>query len=198
VFKNRTSGVPVVGGIVDIDIQGPDNGSVIVGEIGATYFIFQTIDSGTYGSHPENGSREFGFERNGNQITFYTRGVSRSGNFLVGWVGAGAQQKGWTALLRGIPVKSTSRIAASLAETVVPMAGCAGRHHGLRSAENGSRRSGPLASDSQRWAGDHLDELGMRRHGRRHVHRATFAGAGHRPAEGDEPRRQLHELCADR
>jgi len=102
VFKRRRSGDPQVGEIIDIDIEGPDNGSVILGELGATYFVFQTIDCPQTGSHPENGSREFGFQRNGDQITYYTRGVSRPSSFIVGWFGAGPQQQGWTALMQGI------------------------------------------------------------------------------------------------
>jgi hypothetical protein len=108
-FKRRGGGDPKVGDIVDIDIKGPENGSVILGELGTTYFVFQTIDCPKYGSHPENGSREFGFQRNGNTVTFYTRGVSRPGNFITGFFGSGPQKAGWTALVRGISKQITAR-----------------------------------------------------------------------------------------
>ncbi len=103
VFKRRSSGQPWVGEIVDIDIYGPYNGSVILAELGPTYFIYQTIWAKKYGSHPENGAREFGFQRkDGTTVTFYTRGVSRPHLRLAGPIGAHFQTKGWTALMHGI------------------------------------------------------------------------------------------------
>src|SRR5260370_11355730 len=59
VFKRRRSGDPIVGEIIDIDILGPDDGSVILAELGPTYFVFQTIECPQTGTHPENGSRAF-------------------------------------------------------------------------------------------------------------------------------------------
>ena len=83
VFKRKGSTEPKVGDIVAIDIKGPDNGSVILVALQPNYFIFQTIDSDEYGSHPENGCREFGFERlSSGGVRFYTRGVSRPGTGL--------------------------------------------------------------------------------------------------------------------
>ena len=98
----RGKGVPRVGEIVFIDIAGPDNGSVILAELATDYFIFQTVTEPKAGTHPENGSREFGFERVENQIKFYTRGVSRPGNIAVRLAGAGPQMIGWTRLCRGL------------------------------------------------------------------------------------------------
>ncbi len=109
VFKRRRSGDPIVGEIIDIDILGPDDGSVILAELGPTYFVFQTIECPQTGTHPENGSREFGFERNGAVVTFYTRGVSRPGNFMVGIIGSVPQRKGWTSLMQGIADQITAR-----------------------------------------------------------------------------------------
>jgi hypothetical protein len=89
--------------------MGPFNGSVILAELGPTYFVFQTIDTIENGPHPENGSREFGFERRNGVITFYTRGVSRPSNVLVGFVGKGIQGEGWTWLMHGISVQIGER-----------------------------------------------------------------------------------------
>lgn len=103
VFKRRRGGKPMIGEIIDIDIMGPDNGSMILVETTPTYFVFQTVDSDKMGSHPENGSREFGFERLGSGgYRFYTRGVSRPGNFIVRLAGAIPQRRGWTRLMMGI------------------------------------------------------------------------------------------------
>ena len=108
-FKRRAGGAPKVGEIIDIDIMGPFNGSVILAELGPTYFVFQTVDTIENGPHPENGSREFGFERRLGVITFYTRGVSRPSNVLVGFVGKGIQAEGWTWLMHGISAQIGER-----------------------------------------------------------------------------------------
>jgi hypothetical protein len=112
VFIRRPPGAsspPKIGDIIDIDIEGPDNGSVILVESEPTYFVFQTVESDKMGSHPENGSREFGFEREpSGKVRFYTRGVSRPGNWLVRKFGAGPQRKGWTRLMKGISAKIVS------------------------------------------------------------------------------------------
>jgi peptidoglycan hydrolase-like protein with peptidoglycan-binding domain len=101
-FIRRRSGAPQLGELIDIDILGPDNGSVILVEMTATYFVFQTVDSDQMGAHPENGAREFVFERSEVGLRFYTRGVSRPGNIGVRYAGALPQQEGWTSLMRGI------------------------------------------------------------------------------------------------
>jgi peptidoglycan hydrolase-like protein with peptidoglycan-binding domain len=107
VFKRRAGGKPRLGQIIDIDIAGPDNGSVVLVALTPTYFVFQTVETRLLetGSHPENGSREFGFERVGTGFRFYTRGVSRPGNYIVRLVGALPQQRGWTRLLMGISAR---------------------------------------------------------------------------------------------
>jgi hypothetical protein len=104
-FKRRPGGQLKVGDIVDIDILGPKNGSVILVELKPHYFIFQTIDSDETGFHPENGCREFGFERVNGAFRFYTRGVSRPGNVVFRFFGAGPQRDSWTALMKGISAK---------------------------------------------------------------------------------------------
>ena len=107
VFKRRAGGKPRIGEIIDIDIAGPDNGSVVLVGLTPKYFVFQTVDGGRdhTGSHPENGSREFGFETVGSGFRFYTRGVSRPGNYIVRLVGSLPQKRGWTRLLMGISAR---------------------------------------------------------------------------------------------
>ena len=102
IFSRRRGGEPEIGDVIDIDILGPLNGSVVLVASEPTYFIFQTVDSVKMGTHPENGSREFGFERSETGLRFYTRAVSRPGNYLLGLGGAAPQQEGWTSLMRGI------------------------------------------------------------------------------------------------
>jgi hypothetical protein len=76
VFRRRGGGKPRLGELIDIDILGP-----------------------------ENGCREFGFERTNSGIRFYTRGVSRPGNFLIRLAGSVPQQQGWTRLMLGISAR---------------------------------------------------------------------------------------------
>ena len=109
-FTKRTSTDPKIGDIYDIDILGPDNGSIVLVALspgfgtahGDSWFDIQTIDCEKYGSHPENGAREFGFEYVPEGVKFYTRGVSRPGNVGVRLAGAGPQMMGWTAMMKGI------------------------------------------------------------------------------------------------
>lgn len=66
------------GTIINIDILGPDNGSVIVSESSPNHWIFTTIFDPKYGTHPVSGNREFGYEHNiDGSYTFYTRAVDR-------------------------------------------------------------------------------------------------------------------------
>lgn len=109
-FTKRTSSDPKIGDIYDIDIMGPDNGSIALVALspgfgkttGDSYFDIQTISCSKYGSHPENGAREFGFEYVPEGVKFYTRGVSRPGNFAVRAAGSGPQMASWTAMMKGI------------------------------------------------------------------------------------------------
>ena len=107
--RRPTTEQPEVGNIYDIDILGPDNGSVVLVDRTANRVVFRTITtnaagSGDHtGSHPEYGSREFGFEAmQGGGIKFYTRGASRPRNAAVGMAGKLPQATGWTRLMRGI------------------------------------------------------------------------------------------------
>jgi hypothetical protein len=108
-FRRQVGGDPTVGEVIPIDILGPDDGAVILAELRSNYFIFQTIDSDIMGSHPENGSREFGFEAQGNVILFYTRGVSRPGSIIIRIAGSIPQSVGWTQLCYGIAEQITRR-----------------------------------------------------------------------------------------
>ena len=109
VFTKRTGASPRIGDLYDIDIIGPDNGSIVLvalsadfGTSGDSWFDIQTVSCEKYGAHPENGAREFGCESTAEGTKFYTRGVSRPGNALVRFVGAGPQMLGWTAMMKGI------------------------------------------------------------------------------------------------
>ena len=103
-FKRRaTTKTPEVGNIYDINIMGPDNGSVVLVEKTSSYFVFQTITTKKTGTHPEYGSRQFGFTRlRGGAVKFYTKGASRPANAAVGAGGRLPQTIGWTRLMRGI------------------------------------------------------------------------------------------------
>lgn len=110
VFTKRTKTDPRIGDIYDIDIKGPDNGSIVLVALspgfgvssGDTWFDIQTVECDKYGSHPENGAREFGFEYVSDGVRFYTRGVSRPGNLGVRLAGAAPQMMGWTSMMKGI------------------------------------------------------------------------------------------------
>ncbi|SRR6266566_2223877 len=109
-FTKRSNSTPAIGDIYDIDIIGPDNGSIILVDLspafgaraGDSWFDIQTIECKKYGTHPENGAREFGFEYVKDGVMFYTRGVSR-GHFLGAQLAGGAfQNLGWTGMMKGI------------------------------------------------------------------------------------------------
>jgi hypothetical protein len=110
VFTKRTKTDPRIGDLYDIDIAGPDNGSIVLVALspgfgvstGDSWFDIQTVDCDKYGSHPENGAREFGFEYVSDGVKFYTRGVSRPGNAAIRLAGAAPQMMGWTSMMKGI------------------------------------------------------------------------------------------------
>ncbi len=102
-FKRRATGQPRVGEIIDIDIGGPDNGSVMLTELKPTYFVYTCINTSWGGEHPEYGSREFGIQKlNDGRIKVYTRAVSSSSDLLVATAGPVPQQTSWARLLKGI------------------------------------------------------------------------------------------------
>jgi hypothetical protein len=74
--------------------------------------VFGTAYTPVDDYHPVSGNREFGFTRNGNQITFYTRGVDRLtstrgsiGSFAAQAVSMDAFARTdqlWSSLMRGV------------------------------------------------------------------------------------------------
>ncbi|MBL4684247.1 MAG: hypothetical protein JKY37_06640 [Nannocystaceae bacterium] len=110
VFTRRASGAPKVGEIVDIDIGGPDNGSVMLTDLQPLYFVYTCINTSWGGEHPEYGSREFGAEKlSDGRVKIYTRAVSSPTNAVIGLAGAMPQQTGWARLMRGIANTITAR-----------------------------------------------------------------------------------------
>ena len=72
-----------LGSIININIFGPDNGSVIVSQFddaGCYCWTFTTItESQENGEHPVSGNRQFGITQNSDgSWTFFTRGVDRA------------------------------------------------------------------------------------------------------------------------
>src|SRR5262249_49478098 len=102
-FSRRSSGDPAIGDIYDIDILGPDNGSVVLSSMGSKYFDLTTIHTPETGDHPESGSREFGFRNNPDgSVPFYTSGASRPENYLSYFGGKPPQMVSWTSMMKGI------------------------------------------------------------------------------------------------
>lgn len=103
VFIRRSPHKLAVGEIVDINMFGPDNGSVMLTALQPNYFIYTVLNEAKYGEHPEYGSREFGFERmHDGRIKIYTRAVSSPADILADHVGKFFQEGGWTCMLSGI------------------------------------------------------------------------------------------------
>jgi hypothetical protein len=113
VFDRRDEDDTVdLGDIYDIDMAGPDNGSVIVAVLDPKYMIVQTLETRLEetGVHPEFGSRQFGFEPIDGGIRFFTRGASRPETpFPVKQVGALMQRVGWTGMVQGLGQAIASR-----------------------------------------------------------------------------------------
>lgn len=111
VFRRRSSGPLRVGEIVDIDMCGPDNGSVILSALKPNYFIYTVLNDHYGWEHPEYGSREFGFERQHNDgtIKIYTRAVSSPADILADHIGKHFQEGGWTSMIRGMGRTITRR-----------------------------------------------------------------------------------------
>ncbi len=107
---------PHKGEIVDIGFPLGPNGSVMLTDITSSSFTYSTItNKDKYlwldDSHPINGSREFGFERNADgSITFYTRSTTKPHD-LMGQLGEdwGIQRKSWESLMDGLSNNVESR-----------------------------------------------------------------------------------------
>jgi hypothetical protein len=103
-FTRRDAGGTQLGDIYDIDLFGPDDGAVVLTSLAADHFVFSTItDPGDlFGTHPEYGSREFGFERNTDgSITFYTRASSRPRDAAVA-AADNIRVTGWSSMMAGL------------------------------------------------------------------------------------------------
>jgi hypothetical protein len=87
-------------------------GSVVSIANASNRWVFATAQTPQDDDHPVSGNREFGFTRNGSQVTFYTRGVDRLtsdfdriGSYLGSYGGYGAFQQAdalWSSLMEGI------------------------------------------------------------------------------------------------
>ena len=109
-FKKRASERIALGDIYDIDILGPDNGSIVIVAMsdgfGKTcrdsWFDIQTISCKKTGTHPECGAREFGYNYTSDGgVSFYTRGVSRPSTMLHR-AGASLQYRSWMSMMGGL------------------------------------------------------------------------------------------------
>lgn len=81
-----------LGAVINIDISGPDNGSVIVSEVnlggyGAAGWTFTTIHDPWNRDHPVSGTRIFGCYETGDGYVFYTQGADRLTNWFQNMVG---------------------------------------------------------------------------------------------------------------
>jgi hypothetical protein len=112
VFNKVTLGEPSIGSIYYLDMKFTDNGSVILVDKTPSSFILQTVISNHDGRHPENGAREFGFERvedGSGSVIFYTRGVSQADWGFADTFGKALQKIGWTAAMNGIAHEMSRR-----------------------------------------------------------------------------------------
>jgi hypothetical protein len=102
----RASGELQPGDIYDIELLGPDHATVILTDAGEDYFVVTTITNPaeTIKGHPTPGTREWGFERGGDGVTFYTRGASRTRDPLVKTANAllGLQKLSWSLMIDGL------------------------------------------------------------------------------------------------
>lgn len=76
------------GSMIAIDMEGPDNGTVMTSFSSSNMWTFTTVHDPMYGDHPVSGNRDFGYTTNAdNSVTFFTRGVDR----LTNWDATAAQ-----------------------------------------------------------------------------------------------------------
>jgi hypothetical protein len=106
----RPGGLPGIGDILQVDIEGPDNGDVMITGLFESpinsYFRYSTLTNGLPGgggTHPNNGSREYGFETLSNgDVRFYVRGVDQFVSGVGGFIGEGEQTAFWINFLQGV------------------------------------------------------------------------------------------------
>jgi autotransporter passenger strand-loop-strand repeat protein len=100
-FTLRESRPVGVGSIYDLKFPGA-TGALVVSAATPTYFDLTTISTPETGTHPENGTREFGYIQNADgTITFYTAAADRSNNFFT-TIGNPIQNLSWTSMLQGL------------------------------------------------------------------------------------------------
>ena len=103
-FELRGGGKPKLGSIYDIDIAGPDNGSIVVTDLQlAPMHGHMTVETRARRMHPESGWREFAYQVYPDGMTrFYTMG-----NSLGSWpwyqygAGPALQSVAWNGLMNG-------------------------------------------------------------------------------------------------
>jgi len=109
---NRWNSSNPLGSVLSIGFKFPasgfEYGSVVSIANGPNRWVFGTASTPIDDYHPVSGNREFGFTRNGSQITFYTRGVDRistdamrAGNAVADLLGPGGFEQAdalWTSL----------------------------------------------------------------------------------------------------
>jgi len=94
-FQRREHGDAKPGDIYDINIAGPENGSVVIRDMSPNHFTLSTVNGPPYGEHPIYGNRQFGFEKNDDgSVTFYTRAADRR-QFQAGSLPIGAETAGY-------------------------------------------------------------------------------------------------------
>ncbi len=94
-FQRREHGEAKPGDIYDINIAGPENGSVVIRDMSPNQFTVSTVNGPPYGEHPIYGNRQFGFDKNDDgSVTFYTRAADRR-QFQAGSLPIGAETAGY-------------------------------------------------------------------------------------------------------
>lgn len=90
-----------LGSVLSIQILGfAEYGSVVSIVNESERWVFATAQTPVDDDHPVSGNREFGFTRNGSQITFYTRGVDRLTSTIDSWGSFLAQLADYDAFTR--------------------------------------------------------------------------------------------------
>ncbi len=98
-----------LGDVYDIDIFGPDNGSVMLTALNDLSWQFSIINTSTHGQHPLYGAREFGFEPLPNgDWKFYTKGFSKPAS-TFNRLGIPLKDSGWLAMVTGLPLELFNR-----------------------------------------------------------------------------------------
>lgn len=91
-----------LGSIIEIDIP-VDDGAVVCSDYNSCCWIFSTVKDpvlfNNLGSHPINGSRQFGIAENGGNKYFYNKGCERANNIISKIFGYFPQDALWSGML---------------------------------------------------------------------------------------------------